>query len=95
MSTPWTQFLWCTSVAALQVYCREMLLDLRRNMAQVKCAIKCLPGHPTHFSFQGNPEEGEYDEHFQPIQGKVSAIVDIFPQTHMELLAEVIPSWEC
>ena len=55
-------------MAALQVDCGEMLLDLRRNMAQVKCAIKykCLPGHPTNICFQGNPVEveGEYDEHF-------------------------------
>ena len=41
----------CTSVAmaALNVNCGEMLLDLRRNMVLVKCAIKykCLPEHPT------------------------------------------------
>ena len=89
--------LWCTSVADLQVDCDKMPLDRRRNMAQVKSALKykCIPGHPTSFCFSGNPAGGEYDKNFQPIQSKVAEIMDTLPVDRMESLAEVIPSWEC
>ena len=44
--------------------------------------------------FLGNPEDGEYDEHFQPIQSKVVEIVDTLPEDDMESLVEVILYWE-
>ena len=46
----------CPLMAVLQVNCVERLLDIRRNMAEVKCALKykCIPGHPTFVCFQGN-----------------------------------------
>ena len=47
------------------------------------------------FCFQDNPEDGEYDEHFQLFQSKVAEIMDTLLEAHMESLAEVIPALEC
>ena len=84
----------CTPVAAWQVDCGEMPIDLGRNIAQIKRALKykCIPDHPTNLCFWGNQTSGEYDNNFKPLQTTVKERVNRLPIAHVESLAEIIPS---
>jgi ribonuclease HI len=88
----------CTSIAALQVECGEMPLDLRRNMKQVQSALKykAFPDHTAAGCYQSSvfTRHGRYNEHFCPIQNKVSEIVGKMPSCHEEKVAAGVPSWE-
>ena len=89
----------CTSVAARQVDCGEMPLDLRHNFNWVKSTIKYkyVKGNPASNCFQESVQFGaeNYANTFRPVFAKVREVLKALPLAHMEVDEVVIPGCEC
>ena len=85
----------CTSVAALQVDCGELPLDLQRLRGQVRCAVKAMafPSHPVFQSFQEYGGSKIGSKEFRPIVDKIGEMLQAVPNIVSEKWP-VIPSWE-
>ena len=87
-------------MAALQVDCGEMLLDLRWKHNQITTALKCNynTGNPTSQCFIVSRLNllcfGGSNSHFQPIVKNVHEVVEIMPKAYKEIIAQIILKWE-